>query len=211
MANRSKLDVLDQKYKHVSGSRRSVFVYIFRLLKKQYYPWGIYRVYIYLFERFATLFGIAGGSLEWLKSYLTKRSQLLRVPGAESSPVILEYGVHHGSVLGPLIFIPYSSPLSEIISRFGIKSLFFSNDCIAEMKQWTDQNKLKFHVGKTDIILVYSGSSRNQPKDIRIEVGEESIKPSSSVRNLGFTLDSNLTLENHIKIICGISICKWTV
>jgi hypothetical protein len=61
---------------------------------------------------------------------------------------------------------------------------------------------MKFNVGKTDTILVYSGSSRIQPKDISIEVGEESIKPSSSIRNLGFTLDSNLTLENHIKIIC---------
>jgi hypothetical protein len=35
MANRSKLDVLDQKYKHLSGSRRSVFVYIFRRSEKQ--------------------------------------------------------------------------------------------------------------------------------------------------------------------------------
>jgi hypothetical protein len=61
---------------------------------------------------------------------------------------------------------------------------------------------MKFNVGKTDTILVYSGSSRIQPKDISIEVGEESIKPSSSDRNLGFTLNSNLTLENHIKVIC---------
>jgi hypothetical protein len=81
-----------------------------------------------LFERLVTRFGIAGGSLEWLKSYMTERSQLVRVPGAESSPVILEYGVPQGSVLGPLIFILYSSPLNEIISRFGIKSLFFSDD-----------------------------------------------------------------------------------
>jgi hypothetical protein len=151
----------------------------------------------------------------------------VRVPGAESSPVILEYGVPQGSVLGPLIFILYSSPLNDIISRFGIKSHFFSDDtqlymsfpittdgkeqrivsettsdCIAELKHWTDRNKMKFNVGKTDTILVYSGSSRIQPKDVSIEVGEENIKPSLSVRNLGFTLDSNLTLENHIKGIC---------
>ena len=61
---------------------------------------------------------------------------------------------------------------------------------------------MKFNVEKTDTILVYSGFSRIQPKDISIEVGEESIKPSSFVRNLGFTLDSDLTLENHIKGIC---------
>ena len=77
-----------------------------------------------------------------------------------------------------------------------------TSDCIAEMKQWTYRNKMKFNVGKTDTILVYSGSSRIKPNDISIEVGEENIKPSSSVRNLGITLDSNLNLGNHIKIIC---------
>ena len=61
---------------------------------------------------------------------------------------------------------------------------------------------MKFNVGKTDTILVYSGSSRIQPKDVSIEVGEESIKPSSFFRNLGFTLDSDLTLKYHIKGIC---------
>ena len=38
-----------------------------------------------LFERLETRFGIASGSLEWVKSYMTERSQLVRVPGAESS------------------------------------------------------------------------------------------------------------------------------
>jgi hypothetical protein len=77
-----------------------------------------------LFERLETRFGITGGSLERVKSYMTERSQLVCVPGAESSPVILDDGVPQGSVLGSLIFILYSSPLSEIISRFGIVTLF---------------------------------------------------------------------------------------
>jgi hypothetical protein len=52
----------------------------------------------------------------------------LKSSNAEPSSVILEYGVPHCSVLGPLIFILYSSPLSQIIGQFGIKSNFFSND-----------------------------------------------------------------------------------
>ena len=46
-----------------------------------------------------------------------------------------------------------------------------TSDCIAEMKKWTYRNKMKFNVGKTDTILVYSGSSRIKPNDISIEVG----------------------------------------
>jgi hypothetical protein len=74
-----------------------------------------------LFERLETRFGITGGSLEWVKSYMTERSQLVCVPGAELS---LDDDVPQSSVLGSLIFILYSSPLSEIISRFGIVTLF---------------------------------------------------------------------------------------
>lgn len=97
----------------------------------------------------------------------------MRVPGAESSSVIFEYGVPQSSFLGPLFFILYSSQLSEIISRFSIKSHFFlddtqlymsfiittdaeeqrivsetTSDCIAEMKQWTDKKQMKLNVGK---------------------------------------------------------------
>ena len=41
---------------------------------------------------------------EWLKSYISERYQKVVFNGMESYLYSLEYGVPHGSILGPLLF-----------------------------------------------------------------------------------------------------------
>jgi Reverse transcriptase (RNA-dependent DNA polymerase) len=57
-----------------------------------------------LVRRLESTFGILGNPLLWLRSYLSRRSQFVRVGDARSMTVECEYGVPQGSVLGPLLF-----------------------------------------------------------------------------------------------------------
>lgn len=46
-------------------------------------------------------------TLQWLKSYLSQRSQTVMVGGDESEEIELNWGVPKGSVLGPILFTLY--------------------------------------------------------------------------------------------------------
>ncbi len=41
----------------------------------------------------------------------------------------LTHGVPQGSVLGPILFLCYMAPLTEIIQRFNVNFPFYADDC----------------------------------------------------------------------------------
>jgi len=66
-----------------------------------------------LIKRLQTEFGVSGTALSWIQSYLQDRTQFVK-PGQHRSPeTTLEVGVPQGSVLGPLLFAVYCSPVSR--------------------------------------------------------------------------------------------------
>ena len=68
-------------------------------------------------------FGISDKILDWFKSYLTGRKQTVRVNGIHSELELLTCGVPQGSVLGPVLFTLYTSPLDKIIKSHSLKLL----------------------------------------------------------------------------------------
>ena len=69
-----------------------------------------------LLRRLESTFGISGVALSWFESYLSDRTQSVVVDGLMSTPIPLVFGVPQGSVLGPVLFILYSQPLSDVIA-----------------------------------------------------------------------------------------------
>ena len=61
-------------------------------------------------------FGSSGTVFKWFKSYLTNRTRSVSVGDLNSPPLPLKYGVHQGSVLGPILFTLYSQPVSDKLS-----------------------------------------------------------------------------------------------
>ena len=64
-------------------------------------------------------FGLDGTVL-WIKSYLSNRKQKIKIGDSFSESVILPFRVPQGSVLGPLLFTLYTSPRSQVISKFNL-------------------------------------------------------------------------------------------
>ena len=50
--------------------------------------------------------------LSWFQSYLENQTQTIVVHGKHLTPASLHYGVPQRSVLGPILFILYTQPLS---------------------------------------------------------------------------------------------------
>jgi hypothetical protein len=180
-----------------------------------------------LLDRVNLRFGISDLALSWLRSYLTNRSQSMSVAGTTSSPVSFKWGVPQGSVLGPTLFILYSSPIHEIPPRHLVSDHYYADDtklykafslsadgrkqyeaflamagCIVETKRWMTANKLKLNENKTEALIVYASSTRLKPMKIPLRVGEETVPLASTARNLGVILDSHLSLDDHVRSIC---------
>lgn len=70
-----------------------------------------------LLQRINQQFGVEVLALQWLNCYLAGRHQADFVDNTISREVPLKIDVTHGSVLGPLLFLIYISPLEHICRR----------------------------------------------------------------------------------------------
>ena len=66
-------------------------------------------------SRLSTRYGLCGSVLEWFTSYLTNRIQFVDINSTFSTIRHLGVGVPQGSVLGPLLYVLYTSPVADII------------------------------------------------------------------------------------------------
>ena len=82
-----------------------------------------------LLQCLTSWFGFADSVLKWFSSYLVDRFQSVKVGDVLSDSSNLQFGVPQGSVLGPVLFSLYTTPLSKIISAYhGIKFHFYADD-----------------------------------------------------------------------------------
>ena len=161
-----------------------------------------------LLHRLQHWFGISSTALSLLSSFLASRFQTVVTPNSKSQPVLLEFGVPQGSVLGPLIYSLYTTPLHSIISKYpGICCHFYADDtqiyisfspentssamsiiesCIKDVFSWLVANKLSANPNKTEYLLFHS---RNiNPQAININLNSGIISPSYSAKNLGVSV-----------------------
>ena len=73
-----------------------------------------------LINRLCTSFGIIGSVLSWLQSYLSNRTQSVRIGHHSSTPTRRTTGVPQGSILGPLLFATHTSPIATITHFFQV-------------------------------------------------------------------------------------------
>jgi len=67
-------------------------------------------------------------ALSWIKSYLLNRSFYVNIENSKSSVFQLLYGVSQESVLGPLLFILCTTPLSTVISNSAANHQLYADD-----------------------------------------------------------------------------------
>ena len=131
-------------------------------------------------------------------------------------------------MLVPVLFVLYTSPFSDIIANHSVNHQLFADDtqlqkstppndvqslthdlqsCTDDIKAWMCNNQLKLNEDKTEAILFSTPSlSSCHCLPSSVTVGTHKImfsdKVRNKVRNLGFILDSNLTMKQHVIKTC---------
>lgn len=176
-----------------------------------------------LFSLLANRIGLSGKALEWFVSYLSDRIQSVLIDGVASEIWNIIFGVPQGSVLGPILFIIYTSPLGDILRRHGVLYHLYADDsqlyisfdlagvqdalekmekCIAEIKTWMADNILCLNDSKTEVMLLGSKHMLKQMPTITVTVGNDNITPTDVARNIGVIFDSNMSMEKQVNNIC---------
>ena len=177
-----------------------------------------------LIERLNKTFGITGIALRWFESYITNRTQSVKIRNeCSDSHVVLTTGVPQGSVLGPIIFTLYTQPLVEIFKKFEMQYHLYADDsqlyksghadqisniitltemCVNEVKHWMAVNKLKLNDDKTEIILFKNPRVSSDISEVTLNINDNMITSSKSVKDLGVLLDYDLSMSSQVSSLC---------
>ncbi|CAG9137745.1 unnamed protein product [Plutella xylostella] len=169
-------------------------------------------------------YGFEVSTINWFRSYLTNRSQKVVFTGTHgktlsSSLLPVTRGVPQGSILGPILFILYSSDIIKCIKycKYHIYAddlqLYLDcspEDCVDTVNKinedlerivdWSNKNCLVLNPTKSKFMILGSKNQIQGIKDLNpdIKVNGTSVEEVTEARNLGVLFERNLRFEKHI-------------
>ena len=164
-------------------------------------------------------YGFRGITNNWLRSYLTKRKQFVRIMGYESELADINQGVPQGSVLGPLLFLIYINDISNALLYS--QAFIFADDTsllyggknpkrikkcmnidLKNLLKWLKSNKISLNVKKTELVL-FKQPNKELNYDLKIKLDGKRLFPVKYVKYLGVFLDDNLSWGTHIDFVAN--------
>ena len=153
-------------------------------------------------------YGFQGTALQWLKCFLSNRSQIVKVGNTLSNPQDVISGVPQGTVLGPVLFLFYSADLQHVI-RYSKLSMYADdtklfkkiesfNDCLllqedlTAASNWAKLWQLKLNPDKTHLLTI--GITRI---NFSYSLDGSAVAKVDTICDIGINVQSNLKYTNH--------------
>ena len=171
--------------------------------------------------------GIDGIALNWFRSFLTGRTQRVKINDSYSDVVNLEFGVAQGSVLGPPLFNIYIRSLYRHIQPSLFKIFGFADDhqllktfvplkqvtafddickCLAMITSWMNEYFLCLNATKTKILVICPPSIRDLIVLRGTVIDNVCIRFVQHAKNLGVILDEVLSFADQVQSVVKSSI-----
>ena len=161
-------------------------------------------------------YGLCNESVNLLKSYLSGRTQQVKLNGIVSSWSAIKKGVPQGSILGPLLFNVFINDIFYFLEHGTLynyaddNTVSFSTPDLDKLIQilqsesqillnWFHENCMQANPDKFQAIAV---GEKTFAKNLVLKISNSEIKCEELVKLLGIDIDYQLNFDQHISSLC---------
>lgn len=160
-------------------------------------------------------YGIRQKELRWFESFLSARTQRIKLGEVYSSSKAVNLGVPQGTILGVILFLVYVNDIKDCL-KFSKVSLFADDTLVYivgknlnvcennlnsdadNLFEWLCKNKLKLNIMKTKCMCICS-----RGHNINIKISNNNIECVEQIKYLGVIVDNKLSFNAHADFICS--------
>jgi hypothetical protein len=154
-------------------------------------------------------YGIRGNTLQWIRHFLTDRTQLVILEGTHSSTCAVDSGVPQGTVMGPLLFLAFITDLPESVTS---NARLFADDCLLycvvnsnadqlqlqedlhQLEKWEKTWQMSFNADKCFTLHI---SKKRKPTEYNYLLHNQMLEVTKNSKYLGVTISNDLSWANH--------------
>ena len=158
---------------------------------------------------------IRGKPLQWIKSFLSHRSQRVIIEGCYSSSCEVTSGVPQGSVLGPSLFLIF---INDLINNIQSTIRLFADDCLIyrpicssidhevlqqdldTLTSWAETWQMQFNVNKCSILQL---SKHHHKSSFPYSMSGKLLKIVKQHSYLGIQIDHHLSWNSQVDYVCS--------
>ena len=156
---------------------------------------------------------VRGTTLQWIRSFLSDRTQKVVVEGKSSCSTPVTSSVPQGTVLGPLLFLAY---INDLPSKVNVKARLFADDCLLyrhiktdkdaeslqddlnKLQDWETDWQMHFNPDKCELIRI---TNKRKVISATRQIHNIQHKQAKRAKYLGLTFSNTLSWNAHIDTI----------
>ena len=151
-------------------------------------------------------YGIEGDLLNWISSFLSNRTQRVRVNKSFSEYKTVDSGIPQGSVLGPVLFTIYINDLPDVVESIckifaddtKLYGAVSNSDIIQKdlkaLMEWSKLWLLSFNIPKCHVLHM----GKNNPENKYYMEESTELAITTSEKDIGVTFTSEMNFNVHI-------------